>query len=77
MWTDRKGWASRAPLSRLQLLGAAGTAEGGNTWHEGKLLLEPLRGRSPPCSVWLLQVGTVYQTGGRGMPALGQKNTGP
>lgn len=30
MWADRKGWASRAPLSRLQLLGAAGTAEGGN-----------------------------------------------
>lgn len=28
MWADRKGWASRAPLSKLQLLGAAGTAEG-------------------------------------------------
>lgn len=28
MWADGKGWASRAPLSRLQLLGAAGTAEG-------------------------------------------------
>jgi len=27
-WTDRNGRASLVPLSRLQLLGAAGTAEG-------------------------------------------------
>lgn len=27
-WADRNGRASRVPLSRLQLLGAAGTAEG-------------------------------------------------
>lgn len=27
-WADRNGSASRLPLSRLQLLGAAGTAEG-------------------------------------------------
>lgn len=31
MRADRKGWASWAPLSRLQLLEAAGTAEG---WKE-------------------------------------------
>lgn len=58
MWADRKGWASRAPLSRLQLLGAAGTAEGWKHTHGGRLLLEPACGSSPSYGVWLLQVCT-------------------
>lgn len=74
MWADRKGWASRAPLSRLQLLGAAGTAGGGNTCMEGSY-----SGAAPweqPPSVSGFSGGRhwVPSTGGRGSRPPGRKH---